>query len=57
MGTIYGNRLIVEDEVKTGDALIDLLQKDGREIVTAGDGEEAMECLARGARPRLICST
>ena len=46
--------LIVEDEVKTRDALIDLLQKDGREIVTAGDGQEAMECLAKGARPRVI---
>jgi CheY-like chemotaxis protein len=46
--------LIVEDEVKARDALIDLLRKDGREIVTAGDGQEAMECLAKGARPRVI---
>jgi CheY-like chemotaxis protein len=46
--------LIVEDEVQTRDALTDLLQKDGREIVTAGDGQEAMECLAKGARPRVI---
>jgi hypothetical protein len=30
--------LIVEDEVPTRDALIELLRKDRREIVTAGDG-------------------
>ena len=46
--------LIVEDEVKTRDALIDLLRKDGREIVTAADGQEAMECLAKGTRPGVI---
>jgi len=46
--------LIVEDEVTTRDALIELLEKDGREIVTAGDGQEAMERLAKVPRPRLI---
>jgi len=46
--------LIVEDEVTTRDALIELLGKDGREIVTAGDGQEAMERLTRDPRPRVI---
>ena len=46
--------LIVEDEVTTRDALIELLGKDGREIVTVGDGQEAMEHLAKVPRPRVI---
>jgi CheY-like chemotaxis protein len=46
--------LIVEDELATRDALIELLGKDGREIVTAGDGQEAIERLAKVARPRVI---
>ena len=46
--------LIVEDEVTTRDALIELLEKDGREIVTAGDGQEAVERLAKVPRPRVI---
>jgi CheY-like chemotaxis protein len=46
--------LIVEDEVTTRDVLIQLLGKDEREIVTAGDGQEAMERLARVPRPRVI---
>ena len=46
--------LIVEDEVTTRDALIELLGNDGREIVTAGDGQEAMERLAKVPRPRVI---
>lgn len=46
--------LIVEDEVATRDALSELLEKDGREIVTAGDGEEALERLTDIPRPCLI---
>jgi CheY-like chemotaxis protein len=46
--------LIVEDEVTTRNALIELLGKDGREIVTAGDGQEAMERLEQVPRPRVI---
>ena len=46
--------LIVEDEVTTRDALIKLLGKDGRKIVTARDGQEAMERLAKVPRPRVI---
>jgi CheY-like chemotaxis protein len=46
--------LIVEDEITTRDVLIELLGKDGREIVTASDGQEAMEHLAKVPRPRVI---
>jgi CheY-like chemotaxis protein len=46
--------LIVEDESRTRDILIELLAKDGREIVTAGDGQEAMDCLTKVPRPRVI---
>ena len=46
--------LIVEDEVTTRDALIELLGKEGREIVTAADGQEAMDCLTMVPRPRVI---
>jgi CheY-like chemotaxis protein len=46
--------LIVEDEVTTRDALIELLGKEGREIVAVGNGQEAMERLANSPRPRLI---
>jgi CheY-like chemotaxis protein len=46
--------LIVEDEVTTRDTLVELLEKDGREIVTAGDGQEALERLMEFPRPCLI---
>ena len=46
--------LIVEDEVTTRDALTEFLEKDGREIVTAGDGEEALERLTEFPRPCVI---
>ena len=46
--------LIVDDEAATRDILVELLHKDGREIVTAGDGQEALEHLARVPRPRVI---
>jgi twitching motility two-component system response regulator PilH len=46
--------LIVEDEVTTRDALIELLGKDGREIVTADAGQEAMERLTKVPRPHVI---
>jgi CheY-like chemotaxis protein len=46
--------LIVEDEIRTRDILIELLAKDGREIVTASDGQEAMDCLTNVPRPRVI---
>ena len=46
--------LIVEDEVTTRDALIELLGKDGRQIVTASDGQEAMGLLTEIPRPSVI---
>jgi CheY-like chemotaxis protein len=51
MGTCYGNSL---DEAKTRDALTELVEKEGREIVTASDGEEALERLTEVPRPRVI---
>ncbi|MBV8809525.1 MAG: response regulator [Acidobacteriaceae bacterium] len=49
-----GPLLIVEDEVATRDALAEVVGKDGREIVTAGDGQEALERLTEVPRPSLI---
>jgi CheY-like chemotaxis protein len=46
--------LIVDDEAATRDILVELLHKDGREIVTAGDGREALERLTELPRPCLI---
>jgi CheY-like chemotaxis protein len=46
--------LIVEDEVTTRDALIELLEKNGRMIVTAGNGQEALQRLSHVPRPSLI---
>jgi CheY-like chemotaxis protein len=46
--------LIVEDEVMTRDALMELLRKDGRAIITAGDGQEALQHLSNIPRPSLI---
>lgn len=46
--------LIVEDEAATRDILSELLQNDGRLIVTAADGKEAFECLTKLPRPCLI---
>jgi len=46
--------LIVEDEVTTRDELTEVLGKEGREIITASDGEEAFERLREVPRPRLI---
>lgn len=46
--------LIIEDERTTRDALTELLGKDGREIVGAGDGHEAFERLTEIQRPCLI---
>jgi CheY-like chemotaxis protein len=49
-----GLLLIVEDEVAIRDTLTELVGKDGREILTAGDGQEALERLTEGPRPCLI---
>jgi CheY-like chemotaxis protein len=49
-----GALLIVEDEVAIRDTLTELVGKDGREIVTAGDGQEALERLTKVPRPCVI---
>jgi CheY-like chemotaxis protein len=46
--------LIIEDERTTRDSLIELLGKDGREIVGAADGQEALQRLTQIPRPCLI---
>jgi CheY-like chemotaxis protein len=53
-GILMGPLLIVEDEVAIRDTLTELIGKDGREIVTAGDGQEALERLTEVPRPCLI---
>ena len=46
--------LIIEDDVMIRDILIKLIGKDGREIATAADGQEALERLMEIPRPSLI---
>jgi CheY-like chemotaxis protein len=49
-----GPLLIVEDEVAARDTLTELIGKDGREIVTASNEQEALERLSKVPRPCLI---
>jgi CheY-like chemotaxis protein len=49
-----GPLLIVEDEIAVRDALTKLVSKDGREIETASDGQEALARLTEAPRPCLI---
>jgi len=53
-GILMGPLLIVEDEIAVRDALTKLVSKNGREIVTASDGQEALERLTEIPRPCLI---
>jgi CheY-like chemotaxis protein len=46
MGTV----LIVEDHCRSRDLLKNLVEKEGRAVVTAGDGRDGLEC-ARGFPP------
>ena len=46
--------LIIDDEHATREILSEVLGKDGREIVTAADGQEALERLTEIPRPCLI---
>lgn len=46
--------LIIEDERTTRDSLTELLGKDGRAIIGAADGQEALERLTEMPRPCLI---
>jgi CheY-like chemotaxis protein len=48
-----GLLLIVEDEIAVRDTLTELVSNDGREIITASDGQEALERLTE-VRPCLI---
>src|SRR5689334_1729273 len=49
-----GPLLIVEDEVAIRETLTEIVAKDGREVVTASDGQEALERLTEVPRPCLI---
>jgi len=49
-----GPLLIIEDEIAVRDALTKLVSKNGREIVTASDGQEALARLTEVPRPCLI---
>ena len=53
-GILMGPLLIIEDEIAVRDALTKLVSKDGREIVTANDGQEALARLTEVPRPCLI---
>ncbi len=46
--------LIVEDDLAIRDALRELIEKDGRNVLTARDGLEALDCARSIPRPRLI---
>ena len=46
--------LIVEDNADARAAFEALLEQKGFGVVTAGDGEEALEVLRAGLKPRLI---
>ncbi|MBV9498622.1 MAG: response regulator [Acidobacteriaceae bacterium] len=49
-----GRLLIVDDEVAIRETLTELVGKDGRDILTASDGQEALERLIEVPRPCLI---
>ena len=49
-----GTLLIVENDITTRNALAELLAREGREIVTAADGQQALERLSAGPPPSLI---
>jgi CheY-like chemotaxis protein len=46
--------LVVEDDFFTRDALLSVLSGQGYEVEGAADGQEALACLGRRARPGLI---
>jgi len=50
MGTV----LIVEDHCASRDALRELVEKDGRAVVTAGDGQEALNRVRSIPPPSII---
>jgi CheY-like chemotaxis protein len=46
--------LVVDDDFDVRNVMSILLRAEGYEVVTAANGQEALECLQRGARPDLI---
>lgn len=46
--------LIVEDDFDVREALAETLRDEGYDVDCAGDGEQALQYLRRGARPGLI---
>ena len=46
--------LIVDDDLGALECLQELLQTDGRSIVTATNGKKALDCLKKTPGPRLI---
>jgi CheY-like chemotaxis protein len=50
MGTV----LIVEDHCRSRDLLKNLVEKEGRAVVTAGDGRNGLECARSIPPPSLI---
>jgi CheY-like chemotaxis protein len=52
--SFMGTLLIVENDTTTRNALAELLAREGREIVTAADGQQALERLSTGPPPSLI---
>jgi CheY-like chemotaxis protein len=54
MGLPMGTLLIIEDDLTTRDALTAVLEKEGRGILTAADGQEALHRLMNAPRPSLI---
>ncbi len=46
--------LIVEDHCRSRDVLKTLVEKEGRAVVTAGDGRHGLECARRIPPPSLI---
>ena len=46
--------LLVEDNADTAAALVHLLTERGYQVVTADDGQQALDLLEAGTRPRLI---
>ena len=46
--------LLVEDDFDVREALVETLRDRGYEVESASDGEQALQILRAGARPRLI---
>jgi CheY-like chemotaxis protein len=51
---LWESVLIVEDDPTTRNVLTDLLEQDGRAVLTAADGQEALDRLMDPPRPSLI---